>query len=1437
MRPVVALTLVFLFAALSLSAATFEAPSDAQLLDRAQLVVVATVVDSASREAADRMIFTDTRLRVERIVKGSLDGDTVVVSELGGFANGHGIAVPGAASYASGTRVLAFLRQRDDGSYFTAYMGLGKYRFTPGDRFVVRDEDGLEVDSHDAFAARPAEEFIEYLRAGAPVTANRPALVGRGVVEAQGIVPRDPVTNAAAADFVLVDNGKPLRWDCPSACTKSWTSSGPQMGTVDTPEALNDSMAAWTNEPSAWITLQHSGFNAQTASDNDDINDIVFNSSDSTGICDSGLGCGIIYYNGPGFEHTFDGATFYDIISSDVVVRPVNFTTQNAFEAVLAHELGHAIGFKHAPSSGALMSGTVPSGATLRTYDVEAVAEVYGNGLPCVAPGSASISGGGTVPSGSTKTLTANHGGNGTFTYQWYEGASGVTTTPVGTNNKQFTTPPINGPKTYWVRVTNGCGTADSPAVTVQPTGCTQPSIATQPASQQIASGSTATLSVAASGTSPFNYQWYQGTTGVTTTPVGTNSPNFTTPALTSNTSYWVRVSNSCGEANSNTANITVGASCAPSITTQPASQQITSGSTATLTVAATGSALTYAWFQGATGNTTTPVGTNSPSFTTPALTSTTSYWVRVSNNCGEANSNAATVTVTSACVAPAITSFPESASVQIGNGVSVNASVTGTAPLSAQWYLGQPLDTTNPIPGATGTSIGLGPFSAPGTYRYWLRVTNACGTANSPTLVVTVGCVPLVTPTIFVPAAAHFSTGHDVQWTGDTIGILRYELQESTSADFTANLKTFTVTTGMKHRIDPKPELTADTRFYYRVRAVASCNFAPTPYSQTSTTVVTAPLPANSSEFAISVPESSAGLIVQDYLVPGFGETATNGDTFAIATDVPWLTVFPQSGALSAGGTTVQFTINTGLLSVGSTTGTVFVTRTQPSAGRAGTNGTSSTTLPFSISKVTPVTPAPRSTTPPPGTLLIPAIAHADGIGTRFQSDVRIVNTSGNPIEYELSYTPSRADGTQTGKRTTLSIGGNEGKGLDDIVKAWYGAGILGEGGLGTLEIRPLGGANPLATFASSRTYAISAAGTLGQFIPAIALEKFSSSLPADKLSLQQIANSAAYRTNLGFVEGAGAAALMRVTLRDGANNVLKTVEKGLAPYSHEQTTLAAVFGEIPVTDGRVEVEVISGTGKATAYASVLDNKTNDPLLVFPVQAQKVFAQHYVVPGVAELENGVASNFHTDMRIYNASSSSVPITLNYFAQGNATPGVPAVQLVLAPGETKAIDNVLPSLWQLAGTGGAVTVDGPPSAQLVITARTYSRDAEGGTYGQFIPGVTAADGVGLNDRPLEVLQLEQSEQYRTNLGLVEVTGNPVIVEISGQSGTKATAVTQVTLNGNEFRQLGRVFTALGFQNVYTARVSVKVVGGTGRVAAYGSVVDNRTVDPTYVPAQ
>jgi len=90
---------------------------------------------------------------------------------------------------------------------------------------------------------------------------------------------------------------------------------------------------------------------------------------------------------------------------------------------------------------------------------------------------------------------------------------------------------------------------------------------------------------------------------------------------------------------------VTISVTCAPpSITTQPQSASITTGSNYTLSVTAGGSPTGYQWYIGPSGNTSTPTGTNSSSLTVTA-SATASYWVRVTNSCTFADSAAATVT------------------------------------------------------------------------------------------------------------------------------------------------------------------------------------------------------------------------------------------------------------------------------------------------------------------------------------------------------------------------------------------------------------------------------------------------------------------------------------------------------------------------------------------------------------------------------------------------------------------------------------------------------------------------------------------------------------------------------------------------------------------------------------------------------------------------
>lgn len=173
----------------------------------------------------------------------------------------------------------------------------------------------------------------------------------------------------------------------------------------------------------------------------------------------------------------------------------------------------------------------------------------------------------------------------------------------------------------------------------------TPPSISIPPGNQSIPSETSTMLQVTASGSS-LQYQWYDATASTPVAIPGATAFQYTTPVLTSTKSYFVRISNACKTIDSATVTITV--TCVPpSITTPPQSTTIASGSSTTLSVAAAGTSKSYQWYQGLSGDTSQPVGTSSSQFTTPMLTATTRYWVRVSAACGTpVNSNSAIVTV-----------------------------------------------------------------------------------------------------------------------------------------------------------------------------------------------------------------------------------------------------------------------------------------------------------------------------------------------------------------------------------------------------------------------------------------------------------------------------------------------------------------------------------------------------------------------------------------------------------------------------------------------------------------------------------------------------------------------------------------------------------------------------------------------------------------------
>jgi hypothetical protein len=707
----------------------------------------------------------------------------------------------------------------------------------------------------------------------------------------------------------------------------------------------------------------------------------------------------------------------------------------------------------------------------------------------------------------------------------------------------------------------------------------------------------------------------------------------------------------------------------------------------------------------------------------------------------------------------------------------------------------------------------------------------------------------PTCTPIAQVPPATQSGLSYDVSWSQTSNPATTYEIDESTAPDFSANLNVQTVG-GLSRTYTHS--ISSATTFYYRVRAT-SCGGGPGPFSP-AVSIVVQPLPPSSTKAADTVVPigSTTPVVVATIFIPGTGSGKAALDSgFTAVVDQPFLTVMPASGTIPPNGTTVTVTANPTNLPVGANTGTVKITNTT-------TNGTQN--VPVSVSVVTPVANQPK-TTPPPNALIIPVVTHVNGATAPFQSDVRLTNAGPASVDYRVTFTPTRTNGAVSSKVTDITVVSQQTVALNDVAKDFFGFGATGnvnDVGFGSLDIRPLN-SGALTNYASSRTYATRPdGGTLGQFVPAIPFSSFAtraasvslpgmgSGAPGDVpvLSMQQVSVSSKFRTNLGLVEGSGAAASGKIKVYDDSGTLINSTDYSLQPFEHQQFSLADRLPAMAtLNDGRVEVTVESAAGAVQAYASVLDNITTDPLAVSPVQVAKVHATRYVLPGVAELISG--TNFHSDIRIYNGGSAPAVVRMTYFPlsniQGMLTGDpVQSDPITIGAGQVKAIDNVLPTQFHLTTGGGSLVATTDIPSSLVLTERTYSNAPGGGTFGQFIPGVTPDQGIALGDRPLQILQLEQSAAFRTNVGIVELTGNPVTVRLTlSVPSTKVSPFRDVPLPANGFIQIGGLINGLlnTTADTFNARIAVQVISGSGRVTAYGSVIDNTTSDPTYVPAQ
>jgi len=358
------------------------------------------------------------------------------------------------------------------------------------------------------------------------------------------------------------------------------------------------------------------------------------------------------------------------------------------------------------------------------TYDVTLVAANYNGTNTIIAtdhitvyanPVITSVTGGSNCGPGSvTLSATASSG-----FLNWYDAPTGGnllgTVASPGTYQQFFATT-----TTYYVSAAaNLFGLCESPRVPVTATITDVPTITSTTPASRCGSGSVTISATASAGT----IWWYDAPTAGTLLASGTSfSPN-----VTVTTTYYVETTlNGC---TSPRTAVVVTVNTTPTITSTTPASRCDAG---TVTLQAVASSGTLNWYDAPSGGNLVGTGT---SFTTPSLSSTTTYYVEATSGVCNSVRTAVTATIN---VTPSITSTTSGNRCDSGSVTLFASANAGTL----NWY-------DAPTGGTLlGTGISFTTPSISATTTYYVEAVNGSCNSVRVSVVATVNVSPTITTT-----------------------------------------------------------------------------------------------------------------------------------------------------------------------------------------------------------------------------------------------------------------------------------------------------------------------------------------------------------------------------------------------------------------------------------------------------------------------------------------------------------------------------------------------------------------------------------------------------------------------------------------------------------------------------------------------------------------
>jgi hypothetical protein len=321
---------------------------------------------------------------------------------------------------------------------------------------------------------------------------------------------------------------------------------------------------------------------------------------------------------------------------------------------------------------------------------------------------------------------------NTSLDYQWLRDGAPIT----GATGAALVLPnvqPVDA-AAYSVIVKNAYGSAASQTamltVGLPPTAGSPPAIAFAPFNYIIPQGSTAFLSVAATGTPPLTYQWLHYGVPIVGATDATLDVATTNPSAAG--AYRAVVSNALGAATSPVATVSFvvggiglsGFGGIPNVRT-------VAGGRATFTAPAIGSPpLTYQWYK---DDFSLPGATAASLVFSNVIPSDAGVYRVVMTNPWGSTRYSGQLTVEAAAVEPSFVFQPLSLANTIDTPATISATVDGTGPFTFQW-----LKNGRELSGATSVPLVFRAVQPGDAGSYTLVVTNAAGTATSSTFTLT---------------------------------------------------------------------------------------------------------------------------------------------------------------------------------------------------------------------------------------------------------------------------------------------------------------------------------------------------------------------------------------------------------------------------------------------------------------------------------------------------------------------------------------------------------------------------------------------------------------------------------------------------------------------------------------------------------------------------